>query len=497
MRRFFGLVFTGLALAVPVFAQDNVPPTVQLISWEVTAPMGGATTTVFSPTVGNRGDIDNYIHREGDIVTVGLLIQDLNWDPNTMMDGNNPAATPEDQDTIRVRVYSQPLGLDRSPVAPPISSAFLFPALGMIPLGEFVPGGEDGLPPTSSSDGFPPPDQLFVELVFEVPEFAGVSQRRLRGLQMFDVEWVLVIEVVNEIPSEGGRVPTNATQFFGAIQAPSDAINPPPFADAGPDQRVPVGTTVTLDAARTFDGSNIGFNPDSPDVLNADRLIYSWEWVTGPVRVDPEQVDPADATAKATLNTIGTYVFRVSADDQVNSLPSTAEVTIEAVAELPPNRKPTAVITAPVTQILEGGILTLSGAESFDPDEDADLKYRWRQVDELGANLKGEDVENLFQPISGLEEQTAMWQALKPGTFYFRLIVNDGEFVSTATTSIEVLADTNSARTARQVNGTGNVADAADSGATPVINTPACGLGVGLLGLAPLALLPMRRRFRR
>lgn len=485
MRTMIAFISLGAALAVPAVAQDdNFPPTIRIISWQVTR--SGQVITVYDPNSADpdkrtRSAIAEFQHFERDQVFVLFRIDDLDWTP--MADPNMDMDAGAENETVRLRITQDafPFG-NYPPTPPPIVEAE----------GEYFPE-DDGFPPNA---GAPVPFFRIDGFFFEVPEFNGRNQARLRDFINFDVRWFLSIEVVNEVPDMGRGFADGQT--FGAIQNPFPSPNnPPPFADAGPDQRVAVGATVRLDGSRTFDGFNIGFDPADEDIIEKDILNYSWEWLSGPVRVEPVQTVPTDPKATVEINTVGTYVFRLTVDDNVNAAPSTDEVKVEVLSEIPINRKPTAVITTPLDTVVAGNIVTLDAGASFDPDDDDVLKYRWRQVDELGTNLDTDDIANLFQPLSGLEDVMAMWQANKPGTYFFRLLVDDGQFVSTATTSIVVVPSVAGARASRVQEPTPTTDAVSDEVTPPAVTTPLCGLGAGLVGLAPFALIPMRRRFRR
>ena len=271
--------------------------------------------------------------------------------------------------------------------------------------------------------------------------------------------------------------------------------NPPTFADAGPDQAVELGTTVTLDGGRTYDGFNLGFDPMSGDTFEKDTLTFAWEWISGPQRVDPLQDEPINPQATVTLNLVGDYVYRVTVDDNVNSLPGTDSVTITVVEDIPGNQAPIAIVDGP-TAVVVGDIVTLDGSGSADPDGDS-LWYHWRQTDELGGELPADDLSQTFLPISGREEAISTWQVVRAGTFYVRLLVGDGlltdisdihsiDVVEPATAGATVVSEAEPAEEAEEVG------DPVELPAPPVL----CGAGMFPLALVPLLMWPMRGRIR-
>lgn len=368
----------------------------------------------------------------------------------------------------------------------------------------FFPEEGDGFAPAVAGS-----TTLTITDIFTVPEWLGRNQARLEGFIDWDVRWIMRVFVSNEQDPDctlagfpaGLLIRCEEPVFLWqellfAVEHPGLAeSNPPPFADAGPDQIVEPGT-ITLDASRTFDGSNVGFDFTNPNIFEKDVLSYGWEWISGPVRVEPTQADPTDETATVVLTELGTYVYRVTVDDNVNSLPSLDSVSVVVVSEIPENRPPRAVITGSVSPIVAGSIITLSGSSSSDPDNDT-LTYRWRQTDELGTTLTDrEDVTRFFQPLSGVESSMVTWQATDAGEFFFRLIVSDGEIVDSTTVAIEVVAAPVAGVQATAGNASPTDAAAGD-GSTQDAPTlaPACGGSLLPLGLLPLLFL-MRGRNR-
>jgi hypothetical protein len=381
-----------------------------------------------------------------------------------------------------------------------------------------MPGDTEGFIP---EDGVSPPaGQILSYLyVLRIPEFEGKNQARLRGLVDYDVRWIVTLLVWRE--NDAGETPEVFAQcgqpFVSCtdIRAIENSANAPPnakpFADAGPDQLVASGQTVVLDGSRTFDSFNVGFDTNSANIFEKDEIEYTWEWISGPERVEPITRDAVGNPAKAevTLNELGIYVYRLTADDGVNALPTTDSVVIEVVAVLPENRAPVARASGPARQIQLGEIITLDGTGSFDPDGDP-LGFLWQQTDEIGGRIPSSDFGRLFQPLSGLESPVSRWQAIQPGDFYFRLLVNDGEFVATDRISVEVVDSTvagiiftnpdgiASLRGESPASPQPSVAEADSSADQPAGNPlPACGAGMLPILFAPLALLFVRGRVRR
>lgn len=351
--------------------------------------------------------------------------------------------------------------------------------------------------------GRPPPPgtgPVFATIDIQAPKLSGPNQARLNGTIGYDARYIIQFGLVNR---DGDIVFENPTQEDPPIVPifPVDVIlnaaaqpgNPPPIADAGSDKTVQSGTTLVLDGSRSFDSSNTGFDPFDGNVIYKDILTYQWEWISGPEVVSPSVTDPTNKPqfAEVTLNTIGTYVFRLSVTDNVNPAPSTDTVTVKVVSIIPQNRLPVAKVIAPTTNVLVGSTITLDGTQSSDPDGDA-LSFRWVQTDELGGKLSTDLIEQKFQPLSGVNEPVATWQAIAAGTYYFRLIVNDGKASSVSSVSVNVVTT----GTAGAVAENPNVANDSAANLSPILPTGACGAGFGMAALAPLAALFIRSRRR-
>ncbi len=354
-----------------------------------------------------------------------------------------------------------------------------------------------------------------VRIPFLVPEFNGRNQARLEGLINYDVEWMVIVGVhkANGTAPEGDeawdRIGFSVLAIENTALAPA---NPPAFADAGTPRTVTAGQAVILDASRSFDSTNLGFDSQSGRVLDGDRLIYSWEWVDGPVRVDPvPDPDGNPSRALVLLNVPSAadrpYVYRVLVTDGVNTVPSSAAVVIHVRTVLPNNQAPQAAAIGPAAAVPIGAVIQLNASGSSDPDGDQ-LTYRWRQVNAIGRDLDPAEAQKAFQPISGSETAISTWRATNNGTFYFRLLVQDQPELRDPVLAGAGLGDTVflSVQVSGQAAGASAVATAADQTAggtsaaegtlNSVVPTGLCGAGLMPLALVPLVLLFMRGRIR-
>ncbi|MGF7139205.1 PKD domain-containing protein [Roseimarinus sediminis] len=173
-------------------------------------------------------------------------------------------------------------------------------------------------------------------------------------------------------------------------------VNQLPVADAGADQQVNEGSTVTLDGSASSD-------PDG------DVLTYLW---TAPAEITLSATDVAQATFTAPeVETATDFTFTLivndgSADSQVDEI----VITVSNIAE---NQAPVANAGAD-QQVDEGSTVTLDGSASGDPDGD-EITYLW--VYPAGVTLSATNVAQPSFTAPAVDADT---------DFIFTLIVNDG-----------------------------------------------------------------------
>jgi hypothetical protein len=332
-----------------------------------------------------------------------------------------------------------------------------------------------------------------------IPIFTGVNQAHLRGYIDWDVRWIIGVRIANP---ESGDLPLWDDVYFSLFAENNPALdtgNPPPFADAGADQTVVVGSTVQLDGGASFDASNVGFDPTDPNVLQQDPITYTWEWITGPQRVEPVYRDPLRPwLADVTLNWTGVYTYRLLVADTSGAMPGSDTVQITVVALSPVNHAPKAVIKGPTQPVVVGNVIMLDGTGSTDPDGDA-LHFRWQQTDAVGGTMPQNEFATAFQPLHGLESPVSTWQTLAPGTYYFLLVVDDGKESATASTSVQVIAAQSAGITVDNTlaSQTSTESTAAGPNASSVLPGPTlCGFGLLPAALLPLVFWLMRGRIR-
>jgi hypothetical protein len=334
---------------------------------------------------------------------------------------------------------------------------------------------------------------------FVIPQLLGPSQDRLRGLIDFDAGWFVEIRVANDESPEDGKWDALSFPLYAIERASFRPANPPPFSATQADKVVAVNSTVILDGELAFDSSNFGFDPSSEDVFEKDTINYTWEWMSGPVRVDPlDDGDGNPATFAVTLNVPGIFVYRLLVDDGINPAVSTSTISIDVRAVMPTNAAPVAVVDSPQEAVVSGATITLDASGSVDSDGD-ELLYFWKQVNELGGDLAPDQIMTTFQPVSGSQEPISTWRALEPGEYHFRLLVvdqpelRDYALVGQQASDTEVVSVTVVEPTAL---GTQLANDGSGQDLPGLGTLPACGGSLLPLAMLPLLLWLARGRYR-
>jgi len=199
-------------------------------------------------------------------------------------------------------------------------------------------------------------------------------------------------------------------------------IHPRPVADAGADQTVDEGTTVTLDGSGTR------------NLDDSDTLSYFWTQTAGPAVIlsDPTAVTPT-FTAPSVARGGATLTFQLTVRTRhLSSAPDIVNITVTNV-----NHVPVAVAGAPQT-VQEGSVVTLDGTASYDPDDDP-LTYLWGQTEGPGVTLDDATTATpafVAPPVDRLG-----------ATLTFQLTVSDGLASDSDTVTVTV-EDVNHAPTA-------------------------------------------------
>lgn len=209
----------------------------------------------------------------------------------------------------------------------------------------------------------------------------------------------------------------------GTVDSGADSViitaataNSAPVADAGVNQSVETGTTVTLTGAASSDA-------------DGNNLSYRWSLTTVPSSSGALLSNSSSAAPTFTADKDGSYTAQLIVNDgTVDSAPVTVVITSATT-----NSAPTA--NAGANQNVETGTtVTLSGAASSDPDGDT-LTYHWSFTTVPGTSSA------TLNNSTGL---SVTFQADQDGTYIAQLIVNDGTVNSPAVTTTITAATTNS-----------------------------------------------------
>ena len=184
-----------------------------------------------------------------------------------------------------------------------------------------------------------------------------------------------------------------------------DAINTPPTANAGVDQIVTEGDTVTLDATA------------SSDVDAGDSLTYTWTQES-PVSPTITLDDTAEPTFTAPeVDATTDFIFEVSVSDGIIATADTVTITV--------NNMPTA--NAGVDQIVtEGATVTLDATASVDDDP---LMYTWTQESPVSPTITLDDTAEPTFTAPEVDVTT---------DFIFEVSVSDGIIATADTVTITV-----------------------------------------------------------
>ncbi|HCY41543.1 MAG TPA: hypothetical protein DHV48_09335 [Prolixibacteraceae bacterium] len=177
-------------------------------------------------------------------------------------------------------------------------------------------------------------------------------------------------------------------------------INKIPTTNAGADQSVNEGATVTLDGSASSD-------PDG------DALTYKWTAPPGITLSSDTDEKPTFTAPEVSADTQYTFSLVVN-DGQADSAPDEVVITVLQV-----NKVPTANAGADQS-VNEGATATLDGAASSDADGDA-LTYKWTAPTGITLSSDNEEKPTFTVPLV----TTSM--ELK-----FTLVVNDGTIDSPA-----------------------------------------------------------------
>jgi len=177
-------------------------------------------------------------------------------------------------------------------------------------------------------------------------------------------------------------------------------------ANAGPDQTVVVGHTVTLDGSHSTD-------------VDGDALQYQWTLVGRPSGSQATLSDPTLVLPTFVADRPGIYAVQLTVNDgKVNSAPDT--VTITTI-----NSRPVAN-AGPDQSVAVTGTVHLDGSASNDRDGDP-LSYRWSFTSTPAGSTATLLAPTVVNPSFVVD---------LPGTYVAQLMVHDGQLDSAPDTVV-------------------------------------------------------------
>ncbi|MBI3807726.1 MAG: PKD domain-containing protein [Nitrospirae bacterium] len=195
--------------------------------------------------------------------------------------------------------------------------------------------------------------------------------------------------------------------------------NTAPVANAGPNQTVAVGATVTLNGSGSTDA-------------DGNTLTYQWSFASVPTGSAASLTLPTTMKPTFIVDHAGDYVVRLIVNDgTVNSAPATVTITTA-------NTTPVAN-AGPDQTAIAGSTVTLNGSGSTDVDGNS-LTYDWSFMSVPTGSLATFSNPTAAKPT---------FVADKAGQYVAQLIVNDGTVSSTPDT---VTITTTGANTAPVAN---------------------------------------------
>ena len=199
--------------------------------------------------------------------------------------------------------------------------------------------------------------------------------------------------IVNDGKTDSTPDAVNISAQIGNIQ---------PQANAGSDQQVTVGSTVTLDGSLSGDANN-------------DQLLYSWAFQQIPLSSTAVLSDAATQAPSFLTDELGSYLIELTVDDQQGATASDS-VSIEVVAV---NIAPVANAGSDQSATL-GDSVTLDGSLSSDANLD-DLTYQWAFTSRpVGSNSS----------LSSDTSETPQFTPDVSGEYIISLTVSDGALTS-------------------------------------------------------------------
>jgi hypothetical protein len=183
----------------------------------------------------------------------------------------------------------------------------------------------------------------------------------------------------------------NESGFSDEITYLTPSGDMPPVADAGPDQTVDEGITVTLDESNSTDPNN-------------DIVSYLWEQTDGPVVVLSNPEDGSVTFTAPDVDPDGVSLsFKLTVTDSADLQSEDSCIVNVSWVNLPPTAD-----ADPDQTVDEGYTVTLSGLDSSDPD-DGIAAYLWEQTGGVAVNISDPtDIQPTFVAPDAFSEDVSL-----------------------------------------------------------------------------------------
>ncbi len=199
----------------------------------------------------------------------------------------------------------------------------------------------------------------------------------------------------------------------GSVDSAPDTVdrstteNSAPIANAGPDQSVFVGATVTLDGTASSD-------------VDGNPLTYAWSFVSKPAGSTATLSGATSDHPTFIADASGSYEVQLVVNDgSVDSAPDTVTITTE-------NSAPVAN-AGPDQSVFVAATVTLDGTASSDVDGKP-LTYAWSFVSKPAGSTA---------TLSGATSDHPTFVADASGSYEVQLVVNDGSVDSAPDTVVD------------------------------------------------------------
>ena len=197
----------------------------------------------------------------------------------------------------------------------------------------------------------------------------------------------------------------------------ASVTNSVPIADAGVNQNVQVGTTITLDGTASTDA-------------NSDTLSYKWAMIGRPATSTASLTSTSSPYPKFTADVMGIYtVTLVVNDGMVDSTPVPVTVIASNI-----NSAPVANAGTAQSEVV-GAVVTLDGTSSSDANSDP-LTYAWVLISKPLASAA---------VLSSKTSPRPTFTADVVGTYVASLVVNDGKANSSIVATSVIASAVNAA----------------------------------------------------